>query len=75
MVETTGFGAGTAAGLYVGAKTVALGTGIALALGPVGWVILIGVGIGAGYAAGKTGDYVGQWFSGQVYDFSSTVNW
>ncbi|WP_282167280.1 hypothetical protein [Shewanella japonica] len=75
VVETTGFGAGTAAGLYVGAKTVALGTGIALALGPVGWVILIGVGIGAGYAAGKTGDYVGQWFSGQVYDFSSTVNW
>ncbi len=75
VVETTGFGFGTAAGLAVGAKTVALGAGIALALGPVGWVILIGVGIGAGYGAGKIGDFIGKEGAGFMYDLSSDVNW
>ena len=74
VVETTGFGFGTAAGLYVGAKTVALGAGIALALGPVGWVILIGVGIGAGYGAGKLGDAFGKFAAGSAYDLSSSVH-
>ncbi|WP_462179634.1 hypothetical protein [Pseudoalteromonas gelatinilytica] len=71
VVETTGFGASTAAGLHVGARVVALGAGIAIAAGPVGWVILIGVGLAAGYGAAKVGDYIGQSAAGKVYDTSS----
>lgn len=51
------------------------GVGIAIAMGPVGWVILIGAGLAAGYAAGKAGDSFGQLISGAVYDLSSSVDW
>ncbi|MFH4464691.1 hypothetical protein [Vibrio diabolicus] len=37
-------------------KVIASGMGIALAAGPFGVVVLIGVGLGAGYAAAKMGD-------------------
>lgn len=40
---------------------------------PVGWVILIGVGIAAGYGAGKMFDGLGKYLSGVVYDNSN--NW
>ncbi|WP_218648491.1 MULTISPECIES: hypothetical protein [unclassified Pseudoalteromonas] len=73
--EATGFGLGTAAGAYVGGTTITAGVGIAIAMGPVGWVILIGVGLGAGYAAAKVGDAVGKGFSGLVYDLSSNISW
>ncbi|XQF92801.1 hypothetical protein ACOBV9_17915 [Pseudoalteromonas espejiana] len=75
VVETTGFGLGTAAGAYAGGATITAGVGIAIAMGPVGWVILIGVGLGVGYAAGKVGDAAGKGFSGLVYDLSSNVSW
>lgn len=69
--ETTGFGAGAAAGIAVGSAVVTAGVGIAIAMGPVGWVILIG----AGLAAGKAGDALGQGFSGLIYDISADINW
>lgn len=75
VVETTGFGLGTAAGVGVGTVVVEAGVGIALAMGPVGWVILIGVGIGAGYAAGKIGDLIGKEAAGLTYDLSSKISW
>ncbi|MAE35128.1 MAG: hypothetical protein CMH97_07780 [Oceanospirillaceae bacterium] len=66
--EVTGFGLGTAAGLYVGKATFAGGTllavnaGLTLA-GPVGWVLLGGVfavSLTAGYFAGSKLDELGQ---------------
>ncbi|MFU2510557.1 hypothetical protein [Pseudoalteromonas sp. ASV78] len=75
VVETTGFGFGTAAGAFVGGATITAGVGIAIAMGPVGWVILIGAGLGAGYAAGKAGDSTGQAFAGMLYDTSSSISW
>jgi len=75
VVETTGFGAGTAAGIAAGGAVVTAGVGIAIAMGPVGWVILIGAGLATGYAAGKVADALGQGFSGLIYDVSTDINW
>lgn len=74
-VQAAGFGAGTAAGLAVGAETIALGTGIAIAMGPVGWVILIGVGLGTGYAASKFADNAAQRVANKAYDLSDSWSW
>jgi len=74
-IEATGFGLGTAAGIATGTKVITAGMGIALALGPVGWVILIGVGIGAGYVAGKTVDNIGKWGASRLHDTSESISW
>ncbi len=75
VVETTGFALGTAAGIGAGSAVVTAGVGIAIAMGPVGWVILIGAGLGAGFIFGKGGDLLGKSVSGQLYDLSSSINW
>lgn len=74
-MEITGFGAGGAAGGIVGTAVIKGGMGIALAAGPVGWVILIGVGLGAGYVASKIGDKVGQSLAESAYNYSSSISW
>jgi len=74
-VEATGFGLGTAVGVFTGTKVITAGMGIALALGPVGWVILIGVGIGASYVAGKTADNIGKWGASRLHDTSESISW
>jgi len=74
-IEATGFGFGTAAGIYVGTQVIAAGLGIALAATPIGWVILIGVGIGTGYAAGKLVDTAGKKLAAEVYNVSSSSDW
>ena len=67
-METASFGASTAAGLFVGTKVMTLGAGLAIAAGPVGWVILIGVGLAAGYGAAKFGDETFRIISSSIYD-------
>jgi len=62
-------------GLLRGGAVVTAGVGIAIAMGPVGWVILIGAGLATGYAAGKVADALGQGFSGLIYDVSTDINW
>lgn len=63
-VEMTGFGAGGAAGMVVGKATVsgaALGAAaLGLAITPVGWCIIIGVGVAAGFGAGYALDHAGK---------------
>src|SRR5690606_20482848 len=49
-IEATGFGVGGAAGIIAGNGVIAGLTFIGLGATPVGWVILIGVGIAAGAA-------------------------
>ncbi|MDW1629270.1 hypothetical protein R7O13_14590 [Vibrio sp. Y176] len=46
-----------------------------MAAGPFGVVVLIGVGLGAGYAAAKMGDWFGQGLAEKTYETSSKVNW
>ena len=38
---------------------------------PLGWVVVIGVGLAAGYAAGQLGDSIGKAFANGGYAWSS----
>jgi len=58
IVETTGVGSGI----------IASTLGVALMATPVGWVLVIGAGITAGYFAAKGGDWGGKVLAGRVYD-------
>lgn len=67
-IEATGFGFGGAVGLVTG-KSVVLGlTALGLGLTPVGWVVLIGVGLAAGATAGYVGDKWAKNAAASVWD-------
>jgi hypothetical protein len=70
-----GLGLGSATDIVVGGKVVASTLGVALMATPVGWVLVIGVGITAGYFAAKAFDGLGQWTAGKAYDTSKSVSW
>ncbi|KXO07088.1 hypothetical protein AKG98_2656 [Moritella sp. JT01] len=72
--ETAGFGFGGALGIFVGEGAVGIAS-VFLASTPLGWAIMIGIGLGAGYYASKAGDSLGQAISGAVYDTSSKIRW
>ena len=73
-MQTTGFGTGAAIGILAGrASTTLLTTGltaIGLTLGPVGWLVIIGTSVAAGYYAGKYADKLAQGAAGKIYDKS-----
>jgi hypothetical protein len=75
VMETTGFGLGAAAGAFVGGGIIASTLGVALMATPVGWVLVIGVGITAGYFAAKGFDSIGQIAAGYAYDTSKSMSW
>lgn len=66
IVQSAGLTTSFGTGLVVG--KVAAGIGIKLALGPVGWIVLIGVGLYAGYNLSKNMDNTFQDISGWGYD-------
>jgi hypothetical protein len=66
ITEGAGFAASLVTGVGVG--KVAVGIGIKLALGPVGWIVLIGAGLYAGYKLSKTMDSSFKDMSGWGYD-------
>lgn len=67
-LETTGFGVGGAGGIVVGKATVGALTAIGLGATPVGWVVIIGSGVAAGFFAGSQGNRIGKWFAALVFD-------
>ena len=67
-LQTTGFGTGGAAGVFVGGKVVAGLTAIGLGLTPVGWVVLIGIGITVGFGVAYGVDQLAQNRAAYVYD-------
>ena len=73
-VEATGFGLGTALGLWAGGQAVTAGLGIAMLATPVGWVIIIGASIATGIIAAKGGDIAGKWAANEAYNISSWLN-
>ena len=75
VVEATGFGLGTYAGLTTGAAVIEAGLGIALLATPAGWVFIIGSSIAFGIVAAKGGDWLGQGLSELLYNTSSNINW
>lgn len=66
--QTSGLVAGAAVGLGVGSIVGASLTGIALLSNPVGWVIIIGVGVGAGTASSIFVDNKTQNFVGELWE-------
>lgn len=68
VMETTGFGLGAAAGAFIGGGIITSTLGVALMATPVGWVLVIGAGITAGYFAAKKGDMFGQDIASGIYD-------
>ena len=70
-IQTAGFGAGTAAGLAIGKGVIAGLTMIGLGLTPVGWVVLIGVGVSAGFGAAYISDGIAQKGASWLYDKSA----
>lgn len=59
-IEATAFGLAGAAGIATGKAVIAGLTFIGLGLTPVGWVVLIGVGVAAGAAAAMQADKYGK---------------
>ncbi|WDE03698.1 hypothetical protein SG34_020265 [Thalassomonas viridans] len=75
VVETAGFGLSTAAGAWVGSAVTTTAVSILMVSTPLGWAFVIGAGLTAGYAAAKTGDWVGKGLAGNIYDASSAFDW
>ena len=70
-MEMTGFGFGGISGLLVGKGAVGAATyltTIGLISGPVGWAVIIGVGIAAGFGAAYYGDKFGKGFASMLWD-------
>ncbi|WP_281556821.1 hypothetical protein [Thalassomonas sp. RHCl1] len=75
VVETTGFGFSTAAGAWVGSTVTTAAVSLLMVSTPLGWAFVIGAGLTAGYAAAKTGDWIGKGLAGNIYDASSSFDW
>lgn len=67
-IQATGFGFGGASGLAAGNLVVAGLTTIGLGLTPVGWVVLIGIGVAVGFGAAYTMDNVGKTIARGIFD-------
>lgn len=67
-IQTGGFVSGTTAGIITGKAVVAGLTAIGLGLTPVGWVVLIGIGIAVGFGAAYAADNVGKDFVAGLWD-------
>lgn len=67
-IQATGFGFGGAAGMVTGKAVVAGLTTLGLGLTPVGWVVLIGIGVAAGFGAAYTVDGASKRFTASLWD-------
>src|SRR5690554_571136 len=67
-IQATGFGLGGVSGLITGKAVVAGLTTLGLGLTPVGWVVLIGVGVAAGFSAAYSFDNIGKKLASSLWD-------
>jgi hypothetical protein len=68
-IETTGFGAAGVAGIGIGKAAVTTLSAIGLGMTPLGWVVLIGIGLAAGYTAGSVGNSFGKRLATLLFDW------
>jgi len=74
--QLTGFGAGAAAGIYIGGATITAGSAWAasaglMVAGPIGWAVLgvvVAVGLVSGFAAGYFFDSAGKTFADWIME-------
>ncbi|WDE13503.1 hypothetical protein [Thalassomonas haliotis] len=71
VMQTTGFGFGTAAGVAAGTAITKAAIGITLLGTPLGWFFVLGVGLAVGFGVAKIVDTLSQGIAGGIYDFSS----
>ncbi|WP_432460905.1 hypothetical protein [Agarivorans sp. QJM3NY_25] len=74
VVQTAGLSMGFLAGAAAAKAVTAAAITIGLTSTPVGWVIAIGIGIGATYLAATTFDGIGQKVATQVYEREGMFN-
>lgn len=67
-VQSTGLAASVMGGYFGAGMATEAAIAIGLAATPLGWVMVLGVGIAAAYFAGSFMDQAGQWFSSSIYD-------
>ena len=67
-LQTTGFGAAGAAGLWSGSTTAGFLTAIGLGLTPLGWVVVIGAAVTVGYFAAKIAENQAVSLAEHFYD-------
>lgn len=67
-IQATGFGLGGIAGIKVTGAVITGLTTIGLGLTPIGWVVLIGVGVTAGFTAAYAADTWGKNFTANLWD-------
>lgn len=72
-IETTAFASSAIVGLKFGGSAIAItgfALGVTLAATPIGWVIIIGAGLAAGYAGAVVGNALGKTIATELYDVS-----
>ena len=70
VIETAAFGGASAGGMILGGYAVTWALGLTIAATPVGWVILIGAGLAAGYTGAVAGDSVARGLATGGYNAS-----
>ena len=70
-IETAAFGTASAGGIILGSYAVSWALGLTIAATPIGWVILIGAGLAAGYTGAVAGDTVGRGLATGGYNASN----
>lgn len=68
-LEITGFGVGGAGGIVAAKGAVLTLSYIGLGATPVGWVVLIGTAVAAGFLGGKRGDSLGRRIAAFLFDW------
>ena len=76
VIETTAFATAGIGAIYVGmagSSIAGAAIGIALAATPLGWAIIIGAGLAAGFGGAMVGDFMGRKVSEGLYSRSNSL--
>jgi hypothetical protein len=76
-IETTSFASAGLGAVYIGGAGASIAgavLGVTLAATPVGWVIIIGAGLAAGFAGAMIGDKIGRKASTYLYNNSQQLS-
>ncbi|UPW19364.1 hypothetical protein M0C34_03545 [Agarivorans sp. TSD2052] len=75
VVQTTGVSVGFLAGVATAKVVTSAAITIGLTATPIGWVIAIGLGIGATYLAATQADKWAQYVTSKLYDREGVFNY
>ena len=73
-IETAAFGGAGATGAYLGGMAVSWALELTIAATPVGWIIVIGAGLTAGYTGAVVGDAIVRKATTKIYNTSDRTS-